>query len=86
MLRMLWRLTAGHRLRPWRSPYLRWRIETYWGMHAEAITFSQFWKFAWRQRRELTRYLRWAEDMQRRARKQKERGSVKPWVATEPRG
>ncbi len=66
MLRMLWRLTRGHRLRPWRSPYLRWRMETYWGMEAERITFSRFWSFVWEQRRELWRYLRWAERMNRR--------------------
>jgi hypothetical protein len=63
MLRILWRLTRGYRLRPWRSPYLRWRIETYWGLHAESITPRQFLAFAWRQRRELVRYLRWAERM-----------------------
>src|ERR1019366_6271537 len=63
MIRILWRLSRGYRLRPWRSPYLRWRIETYWGLHAEDITFGQFWSFAWRQRRELLRYLRWAERM-----------------------
>jgi hypothetical protein len=60
MLRILWRLTRGYRLRPWRSPYLRWRIETYWGWRAESITFAQFWSFAWKQRRELMRYIRWA--------------------------
>ena len=63
MLRVLWRLTRGYRLRPWRSPYLRWRIETYWGLHAADITFAQFWSFMWRQRRELWRYLRWAGRM-----------------------
>jgi hypothetical protein len=26
----------------WRSPYLRWRIETYGGLHAEQIAFSDF--------------------------------------------
>ena len=61
MFRVLWRLTRGSRLRPWRSAYLRWRIETYWGLHAEKITFGQFWRFAWRERRELLRYLRWAD-------------------------
>ena len=61
MLRLLWRLTRGDRLRPWRSEYLRWRIETYWGLHAGQITFAQFWGFVWRQRRELLRYLRWAD-------------------------
>ena len=60
MLRMLWRLTRGYRLRPWRSPYLRWRIETYQGWHADEIGFRDFWRFAWRERRELARYLRWA--------------------------
>ncbi|HKE25645.1 MAG TPA: hypothetical protein VKB88_24975 [Bryobacteraceae bacterium] len=60
MLRILWRLTRGYRLRPWRSPYLRWRIETYWGCHAESITFSQFWGFVWKQRRDWLRYVKWA--------------------------
>jgi len=63
MFRILWRLSRGYRLYPWRSPYLRWRVETYWGLHAEGITFAQFWGFAWRQRHELLRYLRWAERM-----------------------
>lgn len=53
-------MTRGYRLRPWRSPYLRWRIETYSGLHAETITFRQFWEFIWKSRRELIRYLRWA--------------------------
>jgi hypothetical protein len=60
MLRVLWRLTRGYRLRPWRSPYLRWRIETYGGLDARQITFSRFWKFVWTERSELLRYLRWA--------------------------
>jgi hypothetical protein len=60
MLRVLWQLGAGYRLRPWRSPYLRWRIETYWGMRAEEIDFRTFWRFAWEHRLELHRYLTWA--------------------------
>ena len=60
MLRVVWRLTRGYRLRPWQSPYLRWRIETYWGMHVDRITFSEFFRFVWLQRRDLLRYLRWA--------------------------
>ena len=63
MLRMLWRLSRGYRLTPWRSPYLRWRIETYWGLHADEITIGQFFTFTWRHRRELYRYLRWAGRM-----------------------
>jgi hypothetical protein len=63
MLRTLWRLTRGYRLRPWRSPYLRWRMETYWGVHAGEITFGQFWGLMWRERWEMLRYLRWAGRM-----------------------
>lgn len=62
MLRVAWRLARGYRLRPWRSPYLRWRIETYSGIHAQNIGFSTFWKFVWRRRTDLARYLKWAEE------------------------
>jgi hypothetical protein len=63
MLRVLWRLTRGYRLCPWRSPYLRWRIETYSGVDARSIGFGSFWRFSWRERRNLLRYLRWAARM-----------------------
>jgi len=52
--------TRGYRLTPWRSPYLLWRIETYWGVHAESITPRRFWAFAWEHRAELWRFLQWA--------------------------
>jgi hypothetical protein len=38
-------------------------METYWGLHAEEITFAQFWGLMWRQRWEMLRYLRWAARM-----------------------
>ena len=60
MIRLLWRLSRGYRLHPWRSPYLRWRMETYWGLHAERISFQEFWIFVWRHREDLLRYARWA--------------------------
>jgi hypothetical protein len=63
MLGFLWRATRGYRLRPWQSPYLRWRMETYWGMPADRIQFADFWRFAWRHREDLLRFLRWAERM-----------------------
>jgi hypothetical protein len=64
MLRFLWRATRGYRLCPWRSPYLRWRMETYWGVPAEKIGFGDFWRFAWGHRADLKRYLDWVERMQ----------------------
>jgi hypothetical protein len=67
VLRVIWRLTRGYRLRPWRSPYLCWRIETYWGNPADGITFVAFWGFFRGHWRELLRYLRWAARMSRSA-------------------
>lgn len=65
MIRMLWRLTKGYRSCPWRSPYLRWRIETWSGMEAASITPRVFLKFAWENRAALKRYLNWAESNSR---------------------
>jgi hypothetical protein len=59
-----WRSTKGHRLRPWRSPYLRWRIETYWGLHADRISPAEFRAFLWMHRGELLRFARWAAKME----------------------
>jgi hypothetical protein len=59
MVRFLLLAPAGHWLTPWKSPYLRWRIETYSGMAAEQITFRDFMGFLWKERRNLIRYLRW---------------------------
>lgn len=64
MIGYVWRATAGYRLRPWKSPYLRWRMETYLGIPAEQITFREFWSAAWRLRADLLRFLRWAARMQ----------------------
>ena len=63
MLRFLWRATQGYRLAPWRSPYLRWRVETYWGLHADRITDSEMREFLWVHRAELFRFLRWSGRM-----------------------
>ena len=57
MLGFLWRASKGHRLAPWRSPYLRWRIETYWGWHADRIAPGDFLRFTWERRADLLRFL-----------------------------
>ena len=64
MLRFLWRATRGCRLRPWRSPFLRWRMETYWGIPAKEIGFQDFWRFVWQHRGDLARFLKWVERME----------------------
>ena len=63
MIGFLWQASRGYRLMPWRSPYILWRIETYWGLHADQIGFAEFWRFVWARRRELYRFLQWAERM-----------------------
>ena len=68
ILRFLWNATRGYHLTPWRSPYLRWRIETYTGIKMHSIGFLEFWGFSWRERGELLRFLKWTAEMERYAR------------------
>jgi hypothetical protein len=65
MVRFLWNATRGHRLTPWRSPYLLWRVETYCGVKMKDIGFLEFWEFAWHERASLWRFLKWTGDMDR---------------------
>ncbi|HEX3572283.1 MAG TPA: hypothetical protein VHU44_15800 [Acidobacteriaceae bacterium] len=62
-LRFLWNATRGHRLRPWRSEYLRWRLETFTGKHAEDVRARDFWLFLKSERRQILRFLRWLTEM-----------------------
>ena len=68
LLRFLWNATRGHHLAPWRSPYLRWRIETYTGVKMKDIVFLEFFEFMWKERAELYRFLEWTAEMERYAR------------------
>ncbi|MBV9081471.1 MAG: hypothetical protein JOZ62_02245 [Acidobacteriaceae bacterium] len=64
MLSSFWAVSRGYRLRPWRSPYLRWRIETYSGIPAESLTPYSFMRFLFKQRRALLEHQRWVKRMQ----------------------
>lgn len=63
-VRFCWRVTRGHRLRPWRSPLVRWRIETYSGLEAASLTAAGVLRFSWRERGALLRFLRWTASME----------------------
>jgi hypothetical protein len=63
-LRFVWNATTGHRLRPWRSEYIRWRIETYSGMKAEELRAHDVLAFLWREKGNLLRFLRWTDRME----------------------
>jgi hypothetical protein len=59
----VWNATRGSRLRPWRSEFLKWRLETYTGRHADEIGVRDFLRFVYGERRQLLRYLRWLSEM-----------------------
>ncbi len=63
--------TAGQRLRPWRSEYLRWRMETYTGKPAATIGFGDFVRLAVRERKQFGRFLVWTGEMQQLASEKK---------------
>jgi hypothetical protein len=68
-LRFIWNATRRHRLRPWRSPYLRWRVETYSGKKADTLTAKSVMSFLWETRWELLEFLVWTGSMEREAKK-----------------
>jgi hypothetical protein len=62
--RFWWSATRGHRIRFWRSDFLRWRLETFSGQKAESIRARDFFRFAWRERRQVGKFLRWTAEME----------------------
>jgi hypothetical protein len=68
-VRFIWNATRGYRLTPWRSPYVRWRIETYSGKKAETLTLGSVVSFGWASRWELLSYLGWTGEVGREARR-----------------
>jgi hypothetical protein len=62
-LKFLWNATRGHRLSPWRSEYLKWRLETYSGLHANEVGARDFWRFLITERGQLLRFVRWLSEM-----------------------
>jgi hypothetical protein len=64
-LRYYWISARGYRLRPWKSPYLRWRFETYLGTQPGEMTAAKFFALAWRHRVGMKRFADWAADRRR---------------------
>ena len=60
-LRYYWVTAKGYRLRPWRSPYLRWRMETFFGPEAGKLDARGFLHLMWRERRRIRNFLSWVE-------------------------
>ena len=62
-VRFLWNATRGHRLKPWRSEYLRWRLETYTGKPAADVQPRDFWVLFWSDKRQFLRFLAWTGEI-----------------------
>jgi hypothetical protein len=58
-LRYYWIISKGYRLRPWRSPYIQWRLETFFGGEAASLDARKFFTLLWRERARLSRFLDW---------------------------
>jgi len=61
-IRLYWVGATGYRLRPWESPYLRWRLETFLGPEADRAGAAEFFKLLWNHREQLWRYLGWVAE------------------------
>ncbi len=62
-VRFWWTASAGFRWRPWKSPYLRWRVETYTGKPAGTLRLRDFVGLAFSERRQVGRFLRWTSEL-----------------------
>ena len=64
-LRYYWIVARGYRLKPWKSPYLRWRFETFLGGEADNMTAGKFFRLAWKYRKQLQNFVDWAAERHR---------------------
>jgi len=69
-LRYYWVIAKGYRLRPWKSPYIQWRMETFFGHEAADLDARKFFSLMWRERVRMVRFLEWVAE-QRRAQKRR---------------
>ena len=60
-LRYYWMIAKGYRLHPWDSPYLRWRLETFFGKDAANLDARGTIQLLWRERARHSRFLDWVE-------------------------
>lgn len=72
-LRYYWIVAKGYRLRPWKSPYLRWRMETFFGKEAASLDAGTFFRLMWRERARMEQFLEWVKE---RRREQKRAGPL----------
>jgi len=67
-----WITTKGYRLHPWDSPYVQWRMETFFGEEAGEMDRKKFMGLMWRERKRMWDFLGWVKE-RRRAQRMKRR-------------
>jgi hypothetical protein len=68
-IRYYWITAKGYRLRPWASPYIRWRMETFYGTEAASLDVAKFLKILWRDRMRMRRFITWVGERRRAQRR-----------------
>jgi hypothetical protein len=58
-LRYYWIIAKGYRFCPWKSPYIQWRLETFFGKDAADLDARQFFTLMWRERVRMESFLEW---------------------------
>jgi hypothetical protein len=58
-VRYYWIISKGYRLCPWKSPYIRWRLETFFGHEAADLDARKLFALLWRERSRMERFLEW---------------------------
>jgi hypothetical protein len=61
-LHYYWIVAKGYRLRPWKSPYIQWRMETFFGSDAADLDARKFFHLMWRERARMERFLEWVAE------------------------
>jgi len=61
-LRYYWIIAKGYRLQPWKSPYIRWRLETFFGQDTADLDARKFFRLMWRERARMERFLDWVAE------------------------
>jgi hypothetical protein len=64
-----WIVAKGYRLAPWKSPYIRWRFETFLGPEASQLTASKFFRLLWKYRVQMEHFVDWAAERRRAQRR-----------------
>ena len=58
-VRYYWIIAKGYRLHPWESPYIQWRMETFFGHDAAGLRAGKFFRLLWHERAQLRGFLHW---------------------------